>query len=424
MRQIDIANGHCPPVGALYGSDRRDPPSVSYRQRVQEPERRRRDEGADAGPPPVITYLLTGINVVIFLLMMKVGNGNISEVAEIFGAKVNVLIQHGQWWRLLTPVFLHGSWMHLISNSLSLFWFGSGIERLYGPRKYLLIYFFAGVAGNIASYMHSPALSLGASGAIFGLVGAGLMFPIRFRALLPPDAPSKILGQIVPIAAINLFIGTTTPAIDNWAHMGGLAGGALVALFLIPDALMDRPPRRMADVSLTLVCIGVLAITLLAGLKQWGWARQEQAPPPESNVALKIVPLGTAEDAWWHVGIPTDWKQEEGQSWTSAQGQRLDVMDSTEDPQLIADVQATAQKAKPNIEMGGRPGWKIHVKINNSTSDLFVVPVYNRVVALLFTPGDDTGGPTTPLINQIVHSVHFDHVPVSNPQPPASPAAP
>lgn len=407
MRQIEIAAAHRPPLVLRYGGERREPPRPGIRQQGE--------EAAEPEPRPLLTYLLVAINVAVFLLMMKVGHGRIQDVAEMFGAKVNADIRRGEWWRLLTPVFLHGSVLHLASNSLSLVLFGGGIERLYGVRKYLIIYFVAGVAGNLASFMHSPALSLGASGAIFGLVGAGLMFPIRFRSLLAPDAPGKILQQIVPIAAINLFIGATTPAIDNWAHMGGLVGGALAALFLIPDALTDRRPRRASDALLTVVCIGIVLITLLAGFKQWQWAMH--------NVPLETYEIGSQNDPWWELGVPTDWKPVGNTTWVSPSGVRLEVMDSTENPRLLSNVEATRQRIRPNIKIDGYPGWQIRVKDGAETSDLFVVPVYDRVVELIFQPSDYANRRYVDIVDEIIRNIHFDHAPQptsGQPQPGSS----
>jgi rhomboid protease GluP len=410
MRQMDTAQIDARPLAALYSSERGTPPAVRDPRLVEAP--------AEREPTPYVTYALAGINVLIFLLMMAVGHGNIDAVAILFGAKVNTLIQQGQWWRLLTPIFLHGSLLHVVSNSLSLIWFGSGIERLYGARKYLLIYFVAGVAGNIASYIHMPALSLGASGAIFGLVGAGLMFPIRFRSLLPANAPSRILGQIWPIAAINLFIGFTTPSIDNWAHMGGLAGGALVALFLIPDALTDREPGRAQQGLLSAACVCVLLITLLAGFRQWRWAVSQGAAMVANVPALDRYGVGSVEDPWWSLGVPPDWKPVKGAlAWTSPEGVRLDVQDSTQDPTLLQEVQMTREKAKPNITIDGHPAWQVRFTKGGETSDLFLIPVYDRVVQLIFSPSDYANSRYVDTVKQIITSIHFDHAPIAKPTP-------
>ncbi|MCW3055133.1 MAG: hypothetical protein JWN14_4303 [Chthonomonadales bacterium] len=414
MQHIDIVPGQARPRVTFYGSDRRQPPTVSY-QPPTVSNQPNVEEPAEREPRPYMTYLLTAINVGVFLLMMAVGHGKIDAVAEMFGAKVNFLIQQGQWWRLLTPVFLHGSVVHLLTNSLSLIWFGSSIEKLYGARKYLVIYFIAGIAGNIASYMHSPALSLGASGAIFGLVGAGLMFPIRFRSLLPPGAPKQILNQILPIAVINLFIGSTTPSIDNWAHMGGLAGGAIVALFLIPDALTERHPSRIQSGSLSAVCLCLLMVTLLAGFKQWKWATRNY---------VQVQPLAIYEidsPAWWHIGIPTDWKPVQGATaWTGPKGNRLDILDSSEDARLLAEAQATSERVKPNINVDGHPAWQIRAQIGGETSDVFLIPIYGRIVELIFHPSDYANLRYVTVLSQILGSIHFEHAPANVIQPPAT----
>src|SRR5260221_13935935 len=99
----------------------------------------------------------------VFIAMMIVGRGNVGQdpIPYNFGAKVNELIAGGQVWRLITPMFLHGGWLHLLVNSYSLYQLGGSMERIYGSRKYLLIYVAAGLVGNSLSYRMTPALSLG-----------------------------------------------------------------------------------------------------------------------------------------------------------------------------------------------------------------------------------------------------------------------
>src|SRR5581483_6443175 len=105
-------------------------------------------------------------------------------------------------------------------NSLFLYCFGAQIETLYGWRKYLIIYLVAGVAGNLFSFLLSPGPSLGASGALFGLVGAGIVFPLRFRSLVPARARAEILRQLLTVVVVNLMIGFMPGShIDNWAHL-------------------------------------------------------------------------------------------------------------------------------------------------------------------------------------------------------------
>lgn len=175
--------------------------------------------------PPIITYLLLVINVIVWVVEVLLGGSGNIYVLVYMGAKVNVLITQGEYWRLLTPIFLHGSFEHLLFNSLALYLWGRYIEGLFGKVKYLGIYIIAGLTGSLASYIMSPSVSVGASGAIFGLFGTLLYFRVRQRELY-----NKIFGiQVVIIIGLNLFNGFTQSGIDNWGHIGGLIGGFLTA---------------------------------------------------------------------------------------------------------------------------------------------------------------------------------------------------
>lgn len=175
--------------------------------------------------PPVITYLLIGINVIMWLLEMFLGGSENIQVLIRMGAKENSLIAAGQYWRLLTPVFLHAGVDHLLFNSFGLLMWGRYIEALFGKGKYLFIYLVSGLVGSLASYLFSPAVSVGASGAIFGLFGTLLYFRKSRRRLF-----HQIFGvQVIVIIVLNLFNGFTRPGIDNWGHIGGLIGGYLAA---------------------------------------------------------------------------------------------------------------------------------------------------------------------------------------------------
>jgi rhomboid protease GluP len=124
-------------------------------------------------------------------------------------------------------MFLHASLLHLGFNMYALLIFGPGLERFYGHFRFLVLYLLGGFAGNVISFMFSPANSLGSSTAIFGLLGAEGVFLYRNQGVFGGMA-RRALGNIVLIAAINLVIGLS-PGIDNWGHMGGLIGGTLFA---------------------------------------------------------------------------------------------------------------------------------------------------------------------------------------------------
>jgi rhomboid protease GluP len=149
------------------------------------------------------------------------------DLLAAWGMKVNELIAQGEYWRLITPMFLHGSILHLGFNMYALFIFGPGLERHFGHARFLALYLLSGFAGNVASMIFSGAPSLGSSTAIFGLFGAQAVFLYRNRAMFGGSA-RQALNNIITLAVINLVIGLS-PRIDNWGHLGGLVGGTLFA---------------------------------------------------------------------------------------------------------------------------------------------------------------------------------------------------
>jgi rhomboid protease GluP len=176
---------------------------------------------------PLVSYTLLGLTLAVFLLQ------TISQVVlgvdypAALGMKVNELIIRGQFWRLITPVLLHGSILHLGFNMYALYILGPGLERQYGSSRFLALYLLSGFAGNVVSFQFSSAPSLGSSTAIFGLIGAQGIFLYQNREVFGPAA-QKALMNVVIIAVINLVIGLQ-PGIDNWGHIGGLIGGVMFA---------------------------------------------------------------------------------------------------------------------------------------------------------------------------------------------------
>jgi rhomboid protease GluP len=187
------------------------------------------------------------------------------------GAKYTPLMDlNGQWWRLVSAMFLHGSLIHLAFNGYALYILGPDVERMYGTARFAAIYFGAGLAGSVASYAFGDiaAPAIGASGAIFGLMGALGAFAFSSREVLG-EAARRNLRQIVGLAAVNLFIGFSLAGIDNYAHLGGLIGGTLLGLLLaprlqfVPDPLQpslrsqpSAPPRWLGFLALLLLLTG------------------------------------------------------------------------------------------------------------------------------------------------------------------------
>jgi rhomboid protease GluP len=178
---------------------------------------------------PVMTYAILGVTVLFFILQLASQSLLNQDVVAMYAEKVNWLIIRGQFWRLITPILVHAGILHIGFNMYALHIFGSSLERFYGAWKLLLIYVVSGFAGVTASFLFTESPSLGASSAIFGLLGAQGVFAYQHRAVFGRQA-QRVLQNIIFIAAINLFLGLS-PGIDNWGHLGGLIGGLMVSWF-------------------------------------------------------------------------------------------------------------------------------------------------------------------------------------------------
>jgi rhomboid protease GluP len=221
---------------------------------------------------PRAIFVLLAANVILYAVSVLLANAvGWNEALLFLGAKYNPAIDAGQWWRLLTPVVLHGSLMHLVFNSWALYALGTEAEQVYGTLRFLVVYALAGLAGSIASYTFNPsALSVGASGAIFGLLGALAAFSYTSRSFIGWEASKMQLGQMATLAAINLAFGFAVPNIDNSAHIGGLIIGGIAGLALAPRYAIERagymPMIERRDPPL----VGwIVAAVLLVGLIAW-----------------------------------------------------------------------------------------------------------------------------------------------------------
>ncbi len=200
---------------------------------------------------PPATQALILLNVVVFLLQSAIGNQLIGPFALwTFGAGDAPSNFH--IWQLVTYGFLHGNLTHLFFNMLALFMFGSDIERLWGPRRYLVYYFACVVSAGIAQLAVSSVMgsgsypTIGASGGVFGvLLAFGMMFPSRMVMLLIPPIPMRAWVLVLVYGAIELFMGITgtQSGVAHFAHLGGMAGGFLLIQYW-RGRLPIRPSRR------------------------------------------------------------------------------------------------------------------------------------------------------------------------------------
>jgi membrane associated rhomboid family serine protease len=234
--------------------------------------------------PYKFTIILLVANVFVFVLMWQTSGNSFSMVTPLpnevlipFGAKLNHYIQvRHEWWRFITPMFLHVNLLHLLVNMYSLWIVGPYVEKLYGSAKFLVFWVLTGIAGVVASYLTvrpgvsgGPLMrfifkavdepSAGASGALFGLVGVLFVFGIKYRNELPEGFKRAFGTGLLPMILMNLFIGYVLRGfIDNAAHLGGLVSGAILAL-----AIDYRRPGEKSGIAITWRVLQIAAVVLV-----------------------------------------------------------------------------------------------------------------------------------------------------------------
>lgn len=199
------------------------------------------------------TPLIVDLNLMVYLVMVFAGYGVISfKSTDLlnWGANFRPLILEGQYWRLLTNTFLHGGLMHIAANLCGLLFVGAILEPVLGKWQFLLIYLITGIAGSIASvYWHEAAVSVGASGAIFGLYG--FFLACLLLKVFPPEIGRVFMITTVVFVGFNLVMGFAGAGIDNAAHVGGLVSGFLIGLTL------TKQLKRKVEKSVEYVSVNV-----------------------------------------------------------------------------------------------------------------------------------------------------------------------
>jgi rhomboid protease GluP len=217
-----------------------------------------------------LTQVIFGANIAVFLATALASGSAINISGEVnfhYGANFGPYTLSGEWWRLLTYMFLHGGAMHIFFNMWCLWDLGRLCESLYGRWTFAAVYLITGVAGGLASIAWNPrVLSVGASGAIFGLAGALIASFYLGEFSLPRVAISGTLRSLVIFAVFNLGFGQLFGGIDNACHIGGLVSGLALGALIARLAPQQDAPLRRATV------VGVVALALLTagfGVRQW-----------------------------------------------------------------------------------------------------------------------------------------------------------
>jgi membrane associated rhomboid family serine protease len=220
----------------------------------------RRRAGALAAPA---TAVLIAVNVLVYVITAVQGSGLSGPGGPLFErwALVGILVDDGEWWRLVTAMFLHANLIHLGFNMLALYWLGSVVEQMLGTPRYLLVYFVSGLAGSAGALISSSAfaVTVGASGAIFGVLGALLILEYR--------ATGTFAGPALTLIVINLAFTFAIAGISKGGHLGGLVGGIL-ATFVLDETRRRRMPAVGAVI---VVGIGVASLVLaFARVRSYG----------------------------------------------------------------------------------------------------------------------------------------------------------
>jgi rhomboid protease GluP len=247
---------------------------------------------------PVITNVLLVIIGIFFVAELLLGGWTSGATLYVIGAQRNDLVAQGQYWRLLTAMFIHLSIPHLLFNSWALYIFGREVETFFGSPRFALIYIVSGLFGNVVSYLWGTPLvwSAGASGAIFGLVGADVAFFLINRKALGRLSQRQLVNLGI-LVAINLVIGFA-PGIDYLAHLGGLFAGFVLGLGLAPRyaAVWDGWTPRL--VNKTSAVQGIFVVGILCLLLIWGvslgnqkWSQPQGGPVPAPHVTYQTLAL-------------------------------------------------------------------------------------------------------------------------------------
>jgi len=291
-----------PVLGGQVASDPAEPPVHDVRAM--------RFMRAVLSRPATFTFVFLIANVFVFLLTTMAGALQDTRVLVAYGAKVNSLINGGEWWRFVTPIFLHGGVAHLLMNMYGLFILGPYVEKLYGSARFVVFWVLTGVAGVVASYlsvqpdMHisgplgrflfkaQDGVSVGASGALFGLIGVLFVFGIKFRHELPEGFKRAFGTGMLPTILINIFIGFAIPIIDNAAHLGGLVAGAALALFVGYKRPHQQPRVAVAWHALQIAALALVVISFALTALHFG-----AAPPALDDSTGQLTVPGVAGPA-------------------------------------------------------------------------------------------------------------------------------
>jgi rhomboid protease GluP len=247
--------------------------------------------------PPHMTWALLSAILVYFAMTWIAGGPDDIAVVLAFGANYGPLVKDGDIWRLVTSVFLHGGVLHLLLNGYALYFLGRNLEAFYGPWALFVFFLGSGVAGALASAVFSSNISVGASGGIFGLLGASLVFAFKHRVILPRRVTTVMGTALIPWVVLNLVSGYFVPVVDMNAHWGGLIAGALLGFAIPPVALQEARglPAHQAPPLLASLCLSFFIVSFAAAGRNIFMMRGENGALLDPRVATGLPDLNRRE---------------------------------------------------------------------------------------------------------------------------------
>ncbi|CAI9758390.1 unnamed protein product [Fraxinus pennsylvanica] len=215
----------------------RDRPLNNYMELKLE-DTERGQKSADNVSDFYLVGVLASINIAVFLIEIatpiKNSNFELFSLPLVYGAKINNLILMGEWWRLVTPIFLHSGIFHIALGSWFLFTFGLEVSRKYGSFTFFLIYILGGFSGNLISFLHIPEPTVGGTGPAFALIGAWLIYQVQNRDVIATEASESMFQKAIIFTALSFVLSNFGP-IDDWSHFGAAFTGIVYGFFTCPS---------------------------------------------------------------------------------------------------------------------------------------------------------------------------------------------
>lgn len=200
-----------------------------------------RNKLADLKSTSFVTYGILTITIFMYFVLSISGGSENTMTLIQYGAKVNELIYLGEWWRLITPMFLHIGFSHLVLNSLIIYFLGAEVEMIIGHLRYFILYLMSGVLGNLASFALNNSVSAGASTAIFGIFASTIVL----AKLYPYHTGIQLLSRnYLTLIVLNVVFGIFSTSTDNAGHIGGLLGGYLMMYALSSRNALNNPKKK------------------------------------------------------------------------------------------------------------------------------------------------------------------------------------